>query len=481
MHSINIQLCQKTAHCYSLRGFITACITLTFAGLLVACGGSTSPTTTPTSAAKTVVQVNMGDAPADWMLAFSMNITSMTLTGSNGTASAISSSTPIEMMHLMGTVQPLALMSAPQGTYTSASISISSATVMYVDPTTKSAIQKTIAGPIASTMTFASPITVGATPVAIGFDLDLANSITIDASGNPKMNPVFHVSSGMQGSGNPLDPSNGGIQHMMGSVSSTSNNSFSMTSIQAGQMFSFTTNPSTSYDNITSVSMMTSGMLVVVDASLQPDGSLMATKIQSMMNPGGVMGGGVITTVVGQPATHLAMVLQNGVGTGMMASVFAAGANVSMNGSTVFQINQDGIDMSNLPFTMTFDARHIYPGQNVMPVSTSGMGSGGGMMGGSPMAGGLTASGMSLQPQGLSGTAASAITSGSRTSFTLTLPSDCAFTALTGATTVTVYQQPGTTVSGTSPIAGGATIHAFGLLSLDAGQWKMVAARLGSN
>jgi len=484
MKSMKTQTNEADSKRNSLRSIVTMSMALAITGGLVACGGSNTgpaPVTTPTSAAKTVVQVNMGDAPADWMLAFSMNINSLALTGSNGTFSAVSSGMTMEMMHLMGTMQPLALVSAPQGTYTSASISIGSAIVMYMDPATKSVVQKAITGPISAAITFTSPIVVGSTPMAVGFDLDLANSVTMDAGGNPKMNPVFHVTSGMQGAGNPLDSSNGGIQHMMGAVSSASSNLFSMTSLQAAQTFTFATNSSTSFDNITNMSMMTSGMLVLVDASMQPDGSMMATKVQSMMNAGGVMGSGVITSVTGQPATQLMMVAQNGAGTGMMASAFAAGASVSMSGSTVFQINQDEIDMSNLPFTMTFDARHIYAGQSVMPVSSSGMGSSGGMMGGNPTGFSMASTGVTLEPQGLSGVVATTITSGSRTSFILTLPSDCAFTTLTGGTSVIVFQQPGTIVSGTSPIAGGAIVHVFGLLSMDAGHWKVVAAKIESN
>ena len=463
---------------------MAASAALALAGLLTACGSGSSATTNPnpTPTAKTAVQVNMGDAPADWMLAFSMNISSMSLTGSNGTVSAVSATTPMEMLHLMGTMQPLAMISAPQGSYTGASITIGSATVMYMDPTTKAPMQKTISGPITATVNFSSPITVGSTPMAMGFDLDLASSVTADASGNLSMNPVFHVTTGMQGSGSPLDPTDGGIQQMMGTVSGVSGSSFTMASMQAAQTFTFATNSSTTFENISSMSMMTNGMLVAVDASLQSDGSLMATKVQSMMNSGGVMGGGIITAVTGQPPTSLTMVMQNGAGTGMMSSDFAAGATIDLSGSTTYEIDEDNVDMSGLPFTPVFDASHIYVGQSVMPISSTGMMSGGsGMMGGSSMGGTITASEIALEPQGLTGTAATAITSGSTTSFTLTLPSDSAFTTLTGATSVTVIQQSQTTVAGTSPIASGSSMHAFGLLFFDAGQWKMVAARMGAN
>ena len=63
--------------------------------------------------------------------------------------------------------------------------------------------------------------------------------------------------------------------------------------------------------------------------------------------------------------------------------------------------------------------------------------------------------------------------------FTMTLPPDSAFRAMTSASNVTVYQQYGTTIPGGNSIGGGTTIHALGLLFLDAGQWKMVASRMG--
>ena len=476
----------QTINYYLSRNIKLACAAAVLAGALSACGGgktSANPNPTPTTAAKTTVQVSMGDAPADWMLAFSMTINSMTLVGSNGSVNAVASPTTMEMMHVMGTMQPLAMISAPQGSYTSASIGIGSATVMYMDPKTKSPIQKTITGPITGKMNFDGPITVGSTPVAMDFDMDLASSITADASGNVTMKPVFHVRAGTQGSGDPLDPANGGIRQMMGSVSSISGNSFSMTSMQAAHTFNFNMNSSTEFDGITSMSMMANGMLVAVDASMQSDGSLTATRIRSMMNTGGVMGGGVITAVTGQPATQLTIVMQRGAGTGMMSSALAGGATITLNGSTVYEIDKDNIDMTNLPFTPVFDGGHVYAGQSAMPISSSGMMSGGsaGMMGGGPIAGTITASEVDLEQQGLSGTVASAITSGARTSFTLTLPTDSAFSTLTGATTVTVYQQLGTTTSTASSIAAGSTVHVLGLLFLDSGQWQMVTSRIGSN
>ena len=455
---------------------------------LTSCGGGGAASTTgimPVSPATTAVQVNVGDSPADWMLAFSMNISSMTLTGSNGNATVVSTSTPMEMMHLMGYMQPLAMVNAPQGNYTGATVTIGSATVTYVDPTTKTVTQQSMQGPVTGNVTFSSPITVGSTPMAMSFDLDLASSITQGSNGSFMMNPVIHVTSGAQGSGNPMDYADGGISEMMGSISSVSGSSFTMTSMQASGAFTFATNSSTVFDG-TTMGGMGNGMLVMVDATLQSDGSLLATKVQSMMGSGGMMGGGIITAETGQPPTSLTLVMQNGVGTGMMASYFAEGVTVNLSSSTTFEMNEDGMSMSGLPFTPVFDAGHLYVGQSVMPISSGGMmsgsgGMGGGMMGGTSMAGSITASNVALMPQGMTGTAAVSLTGGTASSFTMTLPSDSAFTSLTGATSVTVFQQASTIMEGGSSIASDTAMHAFGLLFYDAGQWKMVAMRMGAN
>jgi len=316
--------------------------------------------------------------------------------------------------------------------------------------------------------------------MAMGFDLDLAASIKVDSSGNLSFNPVFHVTSGMQGSGNPSDSANGGIRQMMGAVSSVSGISFTMTSMQAAQGFTFLTNSSTEFDNMTGMSMMTSGMMVAVDSVLQSDGSLMATKVQSIMSSAGAMAGGVISSVTGQPATQLTVVMQHGDGTGMMSSFLASEITVTLNGSTAYRIDKDNVDLSNLSFTPVFDASHIYVGQSVMPLSSTGMMSGGsgGMMGSGMMSGTIAATEVELEQQGFGGTSSSAVSSGSSNSFSLALPSSSAFAILTGASNVTVYQQTGTIVSGVLPISSGASVHAYGLLFFDSGQWKMVASRV---
>lgn len=137
--------------------------------------GSSAPGTTGAQAGTTQLQVSMGDAPADQLLAFSMTINSMSLTGGSSPVNLITSPMPFEMMHVMGIMQPITMLGVPQGSYTGATMTIGSALVTYMNPTTRTAVQKTVSGPITSPITFSSPLTVGTTPMALGFDMDMAH------------------------------------------------------------------------------------------------------------------------------------------------------------------------------------------------------------------------------------------------------------------------------------------------------------------
>lgn len=468
---------------------VAALFSVGLLAIVTACGGSGTSVssgdgTNPPPAGNTTLQVNLGDAPADWMLAFSTSITSISLNSSNGSVNVTGASTPIEMTQLMGTMQPVAMASAPEGTYSSASISLGDCNVTYMDPTTKTLEQTRIQGPFNATVSFGSPVTVGSTPMAFNFDLDLASSVAGNNSGNLSFTPKFNFSAGTQGTGDSNDPANGGMQQMMGTISNVTSGSFRLTPLQSGQPFDIATNSSTVFQGKgQGMGQIGAGMGVLVTATLQPNGTLLATRVVAMMGAGGVMGGGIITGITGQPATQLGMVVKNGAGAGMMASYFSQNVTVNLGSGTQFAIDDGRVDMSNLPFTPAFDSGHIFVGQSVMPINESGGmmpggGMGGGMMGTS--VGTITASDVYLEEQGFRGTTDTEITPGTASSFTLTLDPECAFTSLTGADAIIVDQQTSTVVEERVPVPAGTIIRVHGLLFQNEGQWTLVASRIAS-
>lgn len=455
---------------------------------LTACGGSNSSNNNsnqaPPPAQYQSVQINVGDSPSDRVIAFSTNISSMMLNNSNGSSvPVVSTSIPMEMMRLAGTMQPLNVLSIPQGTYTGATVTMASMSVTFMDPNSRTVLQKTIAGPITANIPFGSSMTLGSTPIVVSFDMDMANSIAIDSSDNVNVTPTFHMTMNNAGSGNGHDPENGMMEHMIGSVASVSGSSFGLTMMQSAQTMNFTTNGNTQFQNISGMGMMSGGALMMVDAMLQSDGSIQAQKVDWFMGNGGAMMEGVVGEVTGSPAAQMGMVVQNGSGQGMMSSFFSNNATVNITGSTSFNMDTDGMDMSNLPFTPMFDADHMYPGERVRCVSNGGMGSGGmgggmGGMGGGGMMGTMNATECDLVQQGLTGTVSNYSASGGQATFSLTLSSDSYFAIMTGANTITVYQQPATELYGINSISNGQTVLVRGLIFDDGGVFRMVARRI---
>jgi hypothetical protein len=279
------------------------------------------------------------------------------------------------------------------------------------------------------------------------------------------------------GTGNSQDPENGGMEHMAGTVMSSSGNSFTMSMMQSSQNISINTGSGTQFEGMSGMGGMSNGMIVMVDATMQSDGTFMAQKVDSVMSmSSGSMAGGLVTGTSGSPVTQLTLVMQDGAGNGMMGSYLAGTTTVDVSPTAAFNIDTDNVDMSNLPFNPTFDGTDIFKGQCIRAVSSSGMMSGGGM-GGMMGGGNISASEIDLEQQGLSGTVSS-YSGSAPTSFTLTLSSDSAFTTLTGATNVTVFQQAGTELWGMTGVTNGSTVHVRGLLFFDAGTYKLVAGRI---
>lgn len=455
-----------------------AAVLLAAGMVFLGCGGSSSssaPAMTPPPANATAVQVNLGDAPADWIMAFGMTVNSITLTNSGGgTVSMVPTASPVELMQAMATVMPISSVAIPQGTYTQAMVTFTAVSMGYMDPVSHTYKQKTLAGPFTATVPFTPAMTVGASSMALNFDMNMGSSVSIDASGTVSLTPMMTASMGAT-AGTGMNPWQGTMQHQIGTVSSVSGSRFALGSMMGMQQTTFMTNASTQFmgTGFTGMGSMTTGMLVAVDAALQSDGTYLAQRVESMgAGVGGMMGGGVVTAITGNPPTQLTLVANAGQGGGMMASSIAGTLTVAIPASTPYTIDSNGVDLTGLPFTPTFGPSTLSKGQRVEVVSGSGM-MGGGMMGGP---GSLTASQVRLEQQGLHGVVSGYATNGSQASFTLTLPADSAFTTLTGATAIQVYKQAGTQLRNLSAVANTHEVMVRGLLFNDAGTYRLVAS-----
>lgn len=265
-----------------------------------------------------------------------------------------------------------------------------------------------------------------------------------------------------------------GLNGMVGSVSG---NTFTLSMMQGMPDVPLTTHAGTHYEGIGGMHGTGHGHLLSIDATMQPDGSWMATRVHSRVGAGGAMAAGVVTSLSGTPPTQLVIVTHDGAGGGMMPGNLAGTTTVNISDATVFALDARDVDLTNLPFTPRFDRSTVSRGQRIETFSTGQMMQGGGMHG---MTGGgtLTATSIYLGQQGLRGTVSGYTQSGSQASFALALPADSAFAKLTGATTVTVYQQGSTRLRGVSNITNGSIVQVRGLLFLDGGVFRLVAGRI---
>lgn len=438
-------------------------------GLLLALTGCGGNNTVSATAGNT--QVKIGDAPADSVIAFELTVTQVSLTDQSGKNVTVFTGTrEIELAHLSGTVESMALSTVPPGTYTKASIGFSGAEVTYIPTAGTTPVEKNFNTTGTATVTPSSPVTIGNGSNILSIDVNVAQSLTFDAAGNPTaVNPAFTISSvALPPETEEKDEESGEVEDAVGTVSAApANNSFTLTLQMTGQSATFNVSSSTQFsDGLTSFADIKQGMLLRVDATTASTGSTFNAKKVELVEASGSEVEGLVT-VTNNPLTQFTIVAADGAGSGMAPASIGTNIAVTVNASTKFRPNTDNVDMSGLSFTFN-GPTSLVKGQSVeveaaTPVS----------------AGATTADKVILVKQGLTGAASAVSISGSTGTFTLTLPADSAFAKLTGVTTVTVHQQPGTQLKGLTAVTNNTSVRVRGLLFFDGVNYQLVAGRIG--
>src|SRR5258708_10883316 len=207
-----------------MKKVVLGTIFLSVLVFLSGCGGMTNPAVPPTQTTGTMAAIQTGDGVNDQVLKFELTISSIVLTGVSPTANTgnlLSGPAEVEFVHEAGTLELLTLAHIPPGTYSGATLMVSDPEVVVVNGTTPTKVPATLTSTTVN-VTFAN-ITVGTTPLFVNFDLDLANSITLN--GNPitlaTVNPKFNVTSTtVPPNEGDEDDDNGEIEDVHGSVKS---------------------------------------------------------------------------------------------------------------------------------------------------------------------------------------------------------------------------------------------------------------------
>jgi Domain of unknown function (DUF5666) len=400
----------------------------------------------------TMATLQTGDALNDQIVKFELTISSIVLTGANGTANTsnlLSSPAEVEFTHEAGTFEPLSLTHIPPGTYSGATITVSNPEIVAMINGTPTKLTATLSSATVNT-TFSPSITVGNSPVFINFDIDLPNSVTINGT-NASVSPTFKVTtSTVAANEDNEDQGDGELEDVHGSVTNITAPNFT---IQARTTsITFATNANTQFsDGIGQLSDLKMGDLVEVDGITQPDGSKLATKVEKEEGESGEEVEGVISAL-DNPLTKITIVHQMD-STGTSSSPVTV--DVAVNTSTVYSVRTDKLNIT----APAFDASHIGKGQRIEADAAGNI----------PP---LLAAKVKLREQALLGTVA-ASPAPTASGFTLNVSSTSAFGTLSGATTVPVTFANGATLKVTP--TPGMSIRVRGLVFFDGTNYSMIA------
>ncbi len=461
----------------SLKSAGKAGLALTLmAGLLltIGCGGggnglTASPTPTPGTGTATNTQVRIGDAPADSVIAFEVSVASLSLTPSNGGA-AVSISVPannrIELTHASGKFEPLTLGNLPQGTFSSANLTLTNAELTFLTGT-GTAVH--INGPASAQVTVPlnPAVTIGNSPIVLAIDVNVANSVTLSGATiiGISFGPTsFNITAKAPGAQANQQDDDGEIEDVQGLVTAVNGSSFTMNVGQTGSSLTFTTDASTEFkDGLTTLASALN-QVVTVEGFTRSDGSLFAKEVEGLENENGAELEGIITQISGSTLTVMA---QDGIGSGMDNTKVGDTFTVSIAGlkASKFRVNLgNGFGGSNLPnASFPFDATTIHAGQRIEVDTDVPL---------PPANGSINVDKIKLQQQGVAGT----VQNLSGNAFDLTLATDSALTVISGQSVVHVTTAGAT--DNRTTVANGASVRVRGLLFWNGTSWQMIARRI---
>jgi hypothetical protein len=275
-----------------------------------------------------------------------------------------------------------------------------------------------------------------------------------------------------------------GLRGLVGSVDSPAGTGFSVTSARiplweespSGPTWQVVTSASTVYQGITGFSGLAVGMPVDTDVAIQPDASLLAARI-AVYDPSAVD-----LSISTGPLLSLWGPYQN-----MWLDSYAQGYLPGSIGAAPFSFDNALFKTSGqlpniqgLPFTASFTASNMVPGQNVF-ISSHAL---------SPEAAPIwiPATTITLLPQSINGTVNAVATDSGFTAYTITLAPYDLFpalavqpgvtTLLTDSNTVVVYADSNTQMLNSKPVAAGSVTRFYGLVFNDNGTLRMDCAQI---
>src|SRR5580704_16904873 len=241
----------------------------------------------PPTPQNTSVTVLVSSTANDQLSQMNVTFNSLTLTSQSGkTVSVFRTPQQAEFIHLNGTTEPLLTVSVPQDTYTAASAMVPSAqvTCVMLQPN-GGLLTDEFQSNVAPVATLSLPAPIRVTGIAMGLLLNLQVAQSVMPANcpltpaNPTINPAFTVTPVTLASPT-ANVQNGKMSSLVGQISALNAmaNSFTVAAPD-GPTWAVASDANTLYQGVAAFSTLVVGMPVDMDLAIQPDGSLMATRV----------------------------------------------------------------------------------------------------------------------------------------------------------------------------------------------------------
>lgn len=467
-----------------------------FSALVAGCGSTTnlgSSASGPIRGQHTVVTVLASSTANDELTRFSLDLQSLALVNKEGKSVPLLSAThEVEFMHLNGELEPLVAVEVPQDVYTSATATVSSAG--FTCATLSSGndannIYYSWGGISGVTVELPQPLTISGSAVALSLNMLVSKSAEFPSScyapGSKQFSvtPTFSLTS-LDSSTTPVTlQALKGIIQSIGSapgsitVAGAAANPAGGVSASTGQTWQVVTNSNTVFQGIGNASGLTPGMAVEFDGSVQPDGTVLATRFavpdpdttNLMVNTG---------PLVFMPASVPALLQMNQETEG--AVNYVAGFPDFSFGNASFEIWPGLPNVSTLPFPANFNSTNMVAGQMASITSHVTTPEPGPVF--------VPATTMTLMPQTINGRVTATGSAGAFTTYTVQLAPYSYFptfavqpeqhTLLTSPQEVVVYVDQNAHIAAAVQPGPGSTLRFFGVIFNDNGTLRMDCLRV---
>ncbi len=335
------------------RVFGCIAVLLLFTLIWTSCGGggTSSASNSSSTTSQGMVYMTGSDAPLPSVLSFQVTIQSITLFNGTSNVTLLNTPTTVEFSRLLGLRTLLALNSVPVGTYTSATVTLASPVISYLDITTTPTSVNTMQGSLLNntvSYTFKQPLNVTANGLGgLHFHFNLHDSLQVDGTGQVTgvVDPHIQIRPLQVGDDDCV------IDEFRGSLVSVNaaGNSFVLQRPN-GRQFTVKVDNNTNWDGTDTINTIAPPAILEIAGIVQADGSILATNVQVITPNHSFLEGLVLNaTPPTGTASNITLLVREEV---PVLSGIDVGkpATLNLNANTVFDIYRFGLPLQSFLF-----------------------------------------------------------------------------------------------------------------------------------